>query len=185
MKFFIQYLFFTKETNCRQNFCFVSNLIAFVPTLFHFVFFSYTYVYVCVLSLPALVGKNNSQHLFHLLWQKLHFFCTFLAHYYFCTEPDHLYWQHLAELASLTILAASSRVGELHNCTSMALLCIHFLDHISQQQKTSPKQHRTLCSSFGFWPLYRLPLSVKVGAGGGALWKRTLQIKLMKTVYTD
>ena len=61
-------LVFHKETNCRQNFCFISNLAAIVPTLSCVsFFFSCTCVYVCVLSLPALVGKNNSQHLFHLL----------------------------------------------------------------------------------------------------------------------
>ena len=90
----------------------------------------------------------------------LHLFGTLLLHR---ARPYTLAaLAELALLAALAVLAASSRVSELHNCTSMALLCIHFLDHISQQKKTSPNQHRTLCSHF----IHFLRL-IKLGQGGG------------------
>ena len=141
---YIPCLFFTKETNCRQNFCFISNLAAIVPTLSGVSFcFLAAHVCMCVCYHYQLWWERTTVNICSICSDSS---CIFFAPFWHVlllhrARPPAL--AALADLAALAVLAvlaalaASSRVSELHNCTSMALLCIHFLDHISQQKKTN------------------------------------------------
>ena len=93
-------LVFHKETNCRQNFCFVSNLIAFVPTLAG-VSFCFFQLHICLCVCAIITSSGGKEQQSTSVPSALALAASFL----------HLFGTLLLHRARPSALVASSRVG--------------------------------------------------------------------------